>query len=398
MPIVLPLHCSYQLGRNPPTRAPHLRGSGAREERNRTPMSHSATTEPRRARKSTGDRRATPPRKRRRGRIILVSLLVLVLAGGGAAYWLYSGIDGNIKGVDIDKAIGDDRPEKLPTSGQNVLILGSDSRAGANAKLNTGNVSGARSDTALVMHIPEGRKKAVAVSIPRDTLVTRPKCTKANGSSVASAKRVMFNSIYSQVGPACVVKTVEQMSGVRMDHYVEVDFAGFKNLVDAIGGVTITVDQDIHDTSSGLDLTKGTHKLNGTQSLQFVRTRHGIGDGSDLGRIGLQQQFMLALLTEIQKQDLLGSPVKAYKIADQLTAALTTDSELASLTKLAEFGRSLNGVNPSTMETIMLPVAYDKVDPNRVVAAEPQASTLWKAVRSDSTIPESAKKSPATGG
>ncbi|MFJ5302344.1 LCP family protein [Streptomyces sp. NPDC088350] len=343
-------------------------------------------------------RSGTPRRRRRTGRWILLSLAVLVLAGAGTAYWLYSGIDGNIKHVDIDKAIGDDRPEKLPTSGQNILILGSDSRAGANAKLDNAKVSGARSDTALVMHIPEGRKKAVAISIPRDTLVTRPECTRANGSTVASAKRVMFNSIYSQVGPACVVKTVEQISGVRMDHYVEVDFAGFKDLVDAIGGVTVTVDQDIHDTSSGLNLTKGTHKLNGTQSLQFVRTRHGIGDGSDLGRIGLQQKFMLALLTEIQKQDLLGSPVKAYKIADQLTAALTTDSDLASLTKLAEFGRSLNGVNPSTMETIMLPVSYDKIDPNRVVAAEPQASTLWKAVRTDSTIPESAKKSPATGG
>ncbi|MER5530214.1 LCP family protein [Streptomyces sp. NPDC002677] len=335
---------------------------------------------------------------RRRGRRILISLAVLVVAGAGTAYWLYSGIDGNIKGVDIDRAIGDDRPEKLPTSGQNILILGSDSRAGANAKLNTGKVSGARSDTALVMHIPEGRKQAVAVSIPRDTLVTRPKCTSPHGSTVASAQRVMFNSIYSQVGPACVVKTVEQMSGVRMDHYVEVDFAGFKDLVDAIGGVTVTVGQDIHDTSSGLDLAKGTHKLDGTQSLEFVRTRHGIGDGSDLGRIGLQQQFMIALLAEIQKQDLLGSPVKAYKIADKLTAALTTDSELASLTKLAEFGRSLNGVNPSTMETIMLPVAYDKVDPNRVVAAEPQASALWKAIRADATVPESAKKSPATGG
>ena len=344
------------------------------------------------------DTPARPGRKRRTGRWILLALAVLVLGGAGTAYWLYSGIDGNIKHVDIDKAIGDDRPEKLPTSGQNILILGSDSRAGANAKLDNTKVSGARSDTVLVMHIPEGRKKAVAISIPRDTLVTRPECTRKNGSTVASAKRVMFNSIYSQVGPACVVKTVEQISGIRMDHYVEVDFAGFKDLVDAIGGVTVTVDQDIHDTVSGLDLTAGTHRLNGTESLKFVRTRYGIGDGSDLGRIGLQQQFMLALLTEIQKQDLLGSPVKAYKIADQLTAALTTDSDLASLTRLAEFGRSLKGINPSTMETIMLPVSYDKVDPNRVVAAQPQDSTLWKAIRTDSTIPESAKKSPATGG
>ncbi|GAA1374017.1 LCP family protein [Streptomyces beijiangensis] len=338
------------------------------------------------------------PRRRRGLKITLSVLLVLVLAGGGTAWWFYSQLNGNIKGVDINKALGTDRPEKLPTSGQNVLVLGSDSRAGDNKGLVGGDVSGARSDTAMVVHIPEGRKKAVAVSIPRDTLVTRPECTKKDGSTLSSAHRVMFNSVYSIAGPACVVKTVEKMSGVRIDHYMEINFAGFKGLVDAIGGVSVTTDQAIHDTSSGLDLVAGTHKLNGTDSLAFVRTRHGIGDGSDLGRIGLQQQFMLALLSEVKSQDLLGSPTKSYKIANSLTKSLTTDSELASLTSLADFARSLNGVDPATMETIMLPVAYDKIDRNRVIAAEPQAKTLWKAIRTDSTIPESAKKSPATGG
>lgn len=337
--------------------------------------------------------RKAPKKKRRTGRIVLFSLLALVLALGGTAYWLYSDLNGNIKGVDLDKAIGDDRPEKLPTTGQNILILGSDSRSGANAALDGAKVSGARSDTALVIHIPEGRTKAVAVSIPRDTLVTRPECTDEDGATVPSAKRVMFNSVYSLVGPACVVKTVEDMSGVRMDHFVEIDFAGFKGLVDAIGGVPITLDEDIET----LNLTKGTHELDGTESLKFVRTRYGYGDGSDLGRIGLQQQFMIALLSEIKKQDLFGSPTKTYKIADSLTAALTTDSGLNSLTELADFGRSMNGIDPSTMETIMLPVKYDTQDPNRVVAAQPQAGQLWKALRTDEEIPESAKKSPATG-
>jgi LCP family protein required for cell wall assembly len=329
-----------------------------------------------------------------------VGLLLVVLAGGGTAWWMYYGLDSNLKdrAVDLDKAVGDDRPEKLPTSGQNILVLGSDSRSGANASLGTGNVAGARSDTALVMHIPEGRTRATAISIPRDTLVTRPECTKKDGSTLASAKRVMFNSVHSLAGPACVVKTVEQLSGVHLDHFIEIDFAGFKGLVDAIGGVTVTVDAAIKDKSSGLDLSAGTHKLDGTQSLAYVRTRHGIGDSSDLGRIGLQQRFMLALLSEIKKQDLLGSPAKSYKIADTLTESLTTDSDLASLTALADFARSMNGVDPATMETIMLPVAYDKTDPNRVVAAEPQATTLWKAIRTDSAIPDSAKKSPATGG
>ncbi|MGW8746605.1 LCP family protein [Streptomyces sp. NPDC055794] len=362
-------------------------------------MTHSATTEPRRARRAAPDGGRRAPRRRRRwGRIVLLSLVVLLLALGGTGYWLYSGLNGNIDGVDLDKALGSDRPEKLPTSGQNLLVLGSDSRAGDNASLGTGKVAGARSDTALVVHIPEGRKQAVAVSIPRDTLVTRPECEKSDGSALPEAERVMFNSVYSQAGPACVVKTVEKMSGVRMDHYMEIDFAGFKGLVDAIGGVPVTVEEPIKDPASGLDLSAGTHTLDGTESLAFVRTRHGVGDGSDLGRIGLQQEFLIALLSEVKKQDLLGSPTKTYKIADSLTAALTTDSELASLTSLAEFARSMNGVDPATMETIMLPVAYDKADPNRVVAAEPQAAELWKAVRSDSEIPESAKKSPATGG
>src|SRR6478735_524410 len=247
-------------------------------------------------------RRSPKPRKRRRGlKITLCVLLVLLLAGGGTVYWLYSRLDGNIQGVDIDKALGEDRPERLPTSGQNLLVLGSDSRAGAENKAlgGGGSVGGARSDTAMVVHIPEGRSRAVAVSIPRDTLVTRPECTKADGSTTPSANRVMFNSVYSQVGPACVVKTVEKMSGVRIDHYLEINFAGFKDLVDAIGGVTVKVDEPIKDKASGLDLTAGTHKLDGTQSLAYVRTRHGVGDGSDLGRIGLQQQFLLALLTEI---------------------------------------------------------------------------------------------------
>ncbi|WP_411095754.1 LCP family protein [Streptomyces sp. 020-2-3H-GM] len=350
---------------------------------------------------SRASRRSAQPRKRRRGlKITLGILLVLLLAGGGTVYWLYSQLDKNITGVDIDKALGDDRPEKLPTSGQNLLVLGSDSRAGAeNKELGGGGaVSGARSDTALVVHIPEGRTKAVAVSIPRDTLVTRPECVGENGSTVSSKERVMFNSVYSQVGPACVVKTVEKMSGVRIDHYLEINFAGFKGLVDAIGGVTVDVPQDIDDKASGLHLTAGPQKLDGTESLAYVRTRHGIGDGSDLGRIGLQQQFLLALLSEVKSQDLLGSPANSYKIAKSATESLTTDKELASLASLAEFARSMNGVDPASMETIMLPVAYDRIDRNRVVAAEPQAGRLWKAIREDTAVPEDAKKSPATGG
>lgn len=364
----------------------------------------SDTTEQRtggRAASRKRSRRAAPRRRRRGLRIAGIGLAVLVLGGAGAAWWTYRELDGNITAVDLDRELGDNRPEKAPSAltATNLLVLGSDSRAGDNAALDGGSaVGGARSDTALVVHISADRSKAVAVSIPRDTLVDRPACTNAAGGETGAASRVMFNSVYTTGGSACVVKTVEKMSGVRIDHLMEVDFAGFKDLVDELGGVTVDVKEPIRDTKGGFTLEPGTHRLNGTDSLKFVRTRYGYRDGSDLGRIGLQQQFLMALVKEVKQQDLLGSPAKAYRIAQSATKALTTDEQLASLTALAEFGQEMRGIDPSTMETVMLPVAYDKVDPNRVVAAEPQATALWRALREDKAIPESATKSPAKAG
>lgn len=345
--------------------------------------------------------RRAPGRRSRKKRVLLsisLSLLVLLLIAGGTGWWAYSHLNGNIDSVDLDQAIGvDNRPQKVVAGAQNILVLGSDSRAGANGDLDHGNVSGARSDTTMLVHIPEGRSKATAVSIPRDTLVTRPECKNEDGKTVPSQKRAMFNSIFPAAGAACVVKTVEEMSGVRVDHFVVVDFAGFKGLVDALGGVTVKLDKPMTGAKGGLKLDAGEHKLNGTDSLKFVRTRYGYGDGSDLGRISLQQTFMMAMLKEIKNQDALGNPARLYKLADAGTKSLTTDRELASLTALADFAKSMKGVDPDTMETIMLPVAYDKIDRNRVIPAEPQVTQLWEALRNDQKIPASAKDSPAKG-
>ncbi|MBW1601122.1 LCP family protein [Streptomyces sp. JJ66] len=338
--------------------------------------------------------------RRRIGRTVGIALAVLLLGTAGAGYWAYRSLDGNLTSVDLEQALGDDRPEKAPAArgATNLLVLGSDSRAGDNAELDSGVVAGARADTALVVHIPEDRTSAVAVSIPRDTLVDRPSCRSANGAETGPASRVMFNSVYTTGGSACVVRTVEQMSGVRVDHLLEIDFAGFEDLVDALGGVPVTVEEPIRDTKSGFTLEPGTHRLDGADSLRFVRTRYGYGDGSDLGRIGLQQQFLVALLNEVKRQDLLSSPAKSYRIARAATESLTTDAELGSLTALADFARGMRGIDPGAMETVMLPVAYDTADPNRVVPAEPQADELWQALRESADVPESAYDSPATAG
>ncbi|MFE0386853.1 LCP family protein [Streptomyces bungoensis] len=326
--------------------------------------------------------------------LLLAAALVL---GSATAAWAYWHLDHNIRSVDIDGALGDDRPARavatpaastsasaapLPTGALNILVLGSDSRSGkANRKLGGGDSSGARSDTAMVVHVDAGRTRATVVSIPRDTLVTRPSCPLPSGGTTAVAYRAMFNSAYAVGGPVCAVKTVESMTGVRMDHYLEIDFSGFAKLVDALGGVTVTTAQDIDDDKSHLRLKAGTHHLDGTRALALARTRHGIGDGSDLGRIGLQQKLVKALLTQMAATDLLSDPAKLYRVADAVTASLTTDTGLDSLGELTRLGESLRGLTAGRVRTVMMPVVTAPSDPNRVVARQPAANALWASLR-----------------
>ncbi|MFE2303762.1 LCP family protein [Streptomyces sp. NPDC059445] len=341
-------------------------------------------------------------RRGRRSRVLKaagLTLAGLLVVGAGTAGWAYWHLNHNITSVDINSALGDDRPAKavvtpsatasasaspspLPTEALNILVLGSDSRSGkANARLGGGNSSGARSDTAMVVHIDAGRTTATVVSIPRDTLVTRPSCPLPSGGSTAVAYGAMFNSAYAVGGPVCAVKTVESITNVRMDHYIEIDFAGFAKLVDALGGVTVTTDQDIDDDKSHLHLDAGTHHLNGKQALALARTRHGIGDGSDLGRIGLQQKLVKALLEQMAGTDLLTDPAKLYQVADAVTSSLTTDTGLDSLKELTNLGQSLKGLSSDDVKTVMMPVATAPSDPNRVVAREPAAEELWTSLR-----------------
>ncbi|MFM9614697.1 transcriptional regulator [Streptomyces sp. V2] len=322
--------------------------------------------------------------------LTLAGVLALGVAAGG---WVYWHLDSNIKSVDIDQALGDDRPARamvtpspsaspLPTGSLNILVLGSDSRTGKeNKELGGGPEGGARSDTAMVVHLDAGRTAATVVSIPRDTLVTRPSCPRDSGGPTRVAHGVMFNTAYEIGGPVCAVKTVERLTDVRMDHYIEVDFAGFAKLVDALGGVTVTTTADIHDADSHLQLDAGTHHLDGKTALAFARTRHGIGDGSDLGRIALQQTLVKALLTQISHLDLLSSPTKLYQVADAVTGSLTTDTGLSSLSDLMELGQSIRGLTVRNLTTVMMPVVPAPSDPNRVVAKEPAASELWESLK-----------------
>ena len=329
-------------------------------------------------------RRRTPRRKALT--VTAWTAAALVLLGGTGLGYVYDKLNGNISGVDIDAVLGRDRPANVDNGSLDLLVLGSDSRSGANAAYGRDG-SGARSDTAMVVHVHRGHRRASVVSIPRDTLVTRPACTSRHGTRVPAARLQMFNSAYRVGGPACAVKTVEALSGIRMDHYVEVDFTGFKKLVDTLGGVDITTHRPIDDRQSRLHLAPGRHRLDGEQALGLVRTRHGIGDGSDLGRIRLQQAFVRALIDRVGRIGLFSDPKQLYDLASTATSAVTTDSELASVRRLAAFAGGVKNVDAKGTTMITLPVDHDPQDPNRLLPRPEPARQVWAALRADRPLP-----------
>ncbi|MFE7209292.1 LCP family protein [Streptomyces sp. NPDC001698] len=356
----------------------------------------SGDTGPRRRAKG---RRRKPPTGRRRALTAMAwTAAGIVVLGGAGAGFLYFKLNGNLRTIDINQALGGDRPTKADNGSENILVLGSDTRAGGNKKLGGGTDDGsARSDTAMIVHLYEGHKKAGVVSIPRDTLVDRPECTDAKGGTHAAAHDAMFNESYSTGGAACAVKTVESMTGLRMDHYLEVDFSGFRKLVDELGGVPVTTTRNIDDPRSHLDLKAGTHTLDGQQALGLVRTRHGVGDGSDLGRIQLQQAFVKALADQVKHIGVLTNPKKLYDLADTATKTVTADSDLGSVNALIAFADGLKGISSSHMTMVTMPVRYDPANPNRVLVEKAKAQQIWNALRNDRPIPRTATEGTATG-
>jgi LCP family protein required for cell wall assembly len=279
--------------------------------------------------------RPKPPRRRRGlrvGRLLLVLLLVFAV-GAGALYVVF---DGKLRRVD---ALGDYQGRPDGGRGQNWLIVGSDSREGLTAaerdKLGTGFAPGRRTDTIMIMHIPKlSGGSPTLVSLPRDSYVPIP-----------GKGRNKLNAAFSFGGPKLLARTVEQTTGLRMDHYMELGFGGFAGMVDAVGSVNLCIDKPVRDRFSGLDIRKaGCQELGSKQALAYVRSRHGFATG-DLARVEHQRQFIAALIKKATSPGVLLNPFKAVSLANAGTAALTVDDgdHLSNLVRLAFAMRALNG-------------------------------------------------------
>ncbi|MER5357986.1 LCP family protein [Streptomyces sp. NPDC002785] len=358
-----------------------------------TPPRHRRRVEPPRQGGPRGSRTA---RRRKHGpaRIafaIVVSVLVLGTAGLG---WIYLKLNGNIDTFAADGVSGE-RPQAGSSKGKNVLVIGSDARTGGNSALGGGDKDDiGRSDTAFLLHVYADQKHAVAVSVPRDTLVTIPPCKLPDGSWTKTRTNTMFNEAYSvgqtaKGNPACTQNTVEKLTGLRVDHTVVVDFKGFAELTDVVGGVNVCLPQDVYQgdlnpnrTTRGKVLFhKGEQEVSGQKALDYVRIRHGIGDGSDIGRIKRQQAFVASLIQKVKSDGL--TPTKLLPLADAGTKSMTVAPGLGTANKLISFAMSLENIDLHNTKFVTIPWRYEG---SRVAIVQPDTDALWAALRADQTI------------
>ncbi|HEY9330613.1 MAG TPA: LCP family protein [Streptomyces sp.] len=325
----------------------------------------------------------------RRTAVIGLSFLVLLVAGAG---WGYLKLTGSIDTFSSDGISGDRPPDT--SAGQNVLVIGSDTRAGDNSGLGGGTGEVGRSDTAFLLHVYADHKHAVAVSIPRDSLVDIPSCKKPGGEWTAPQQHVMFNAAFSvgetaEGNPACTQNTVEHLTGLRVDHTVVVDFSGFSALTSAIGGVPVCLPQDIYQrdlnpkrpTRGERVFAKGPQEVSGRRALDYVRIRHGIGDGSDIGRIQRQQAFVGSLIKQVKSRGL--NPTTLLPLANAATDAMTVDPGLGSADKLLRFALSMKNIDLRNTKFLTVPWRYEGA---RVAIVEAEADALWATLKADRTI------------
>lgn len=336
-----------------------------------------------------GTRRARIKTRHTVAKVIGTTLLVLGMVSALGAAWLYRELNSSFTREDVDGQLTN-RPEKIeveaPQEPLNILVLGDDTRSGDNA---IDNETGGGSDTTILMHLSGDRESAYGISIPRDSLVDRPSCTSESGSTIPGELDAVWNAAYSVGGAACTIQQFEQLTEIRIDNYVVVDFAGFSAMVDAIGGVDVCIPEDISDPEHGIQISAGTRSLTGQEALNYVRVRN-IGDGSDISRIKRQQAFIAAMAQRVVSSDTLTKPTRVISFLKAALSSLTTD--FGSLRQLGQLGYSFNSIGLDNVKFVTVPFEYSTAEPGRVEWL-PQAQNLWETVRRDQPL----SKGVATG-
>ncbi|MFJ4756432.1 LCP family protein [Streptomyces sp. NPDC088763] len=317
----------------------------------------------------------------------------VVVAAAAGAYLYLEHLNDNIQSVSDDGAsTGGFSKDKAI----NILLIGTDKRTGAGNEKYGDSGSAGHADTTILLHVSKDRSNATALSIPRDLIVDIPDCPteQEDGSRkvIQGETGTRFNKSLGQAGrtPSCTMRTVTELTGIKPDNFMVADFNAVKTLTSAVGGVEVCLGKDIDDPDSHLKLPKGKHVIEGEQALAFVRTRHSVGLGGDLSRIGLQQQFLSALMRKLKSNDTLKSPTKMFTLAEAGTKALTVDSQLDSIDKLKDLGLELGKLNVKNLTFTTVPVIDNPAEKVKVtVVLNPsKAPEVFQAIQNDVSFTE----------
>lgn len=337
---------------------------------------------------------------------VLLAGVLFVVSSAGFVYASLSSQFAN-RVVNIDAYSVDGQAKATPDSFEgravNILVVGTDSRNGASGELGAGDaddVPGLRNDSTMVIHVSADRSRVQIVSIPRDTLVDIPACKHRDGTTSEPTSDDMFNNamVYGSNGGddqediapgiACVKSTVEKLSDMPIDAFMVVDFAGFINMIDALGGVWFNIPERIDDDSAQLYIDAGCWKLSGTHSLAYMRSRKGQGDGSDISRIGRQQQLISAMLRELQEKNYVTDPGALINFLQAAISAVNVSDNLGNANSDASLLINvLQQVDRTNIQFVTMPVEEPSWDPNRRIPSEPMAHNVWTALKNDQALP-----------
>jgi LCP family protein required for cell wall assembly len=372
-------------------------GDGDASSRSRRGSGRSRPREPYGPRYSSSGQ---PPSRTRRvlGRHPVVSVLAILATltitfVSLSAYAAYRNVYDSIHHITVTSGQLGKRPPKLNGS-ENILIIGSDSRTGTHGRYGRG-IQGSRSDTSMLLHISPTHTGAIVISFPRDTMVPIYSCEADGhghpGQQAQPGVLEQLNATFSYGGAACLWRTLEQITRIHIDHFVQVDFSGFKSIVNDVGGVPVCLPFAIKDPASKLNLPAGKSMVHGDQALAFVRERH-IGYGSDLQRINRQQIFLASLAQKVKQSSSLSDPAKLYNMVHDIASSLTTDSGL-TLNDMYAIANSLKGLSTKALQFIMAPVVPYPPNPNDLVEfSQPSAGELFRAIARDNHILKTAQR------
>ncbi|MDF9813555.1 LCP family protein [Streptomyces sp. SPB162] len=343
-------------------------------------------------------RKAPKSRRRRTLRWIGIGTAVAVLGTAGAGWAYYEHLNANIKKDELNLSDAKLSKSQANAEGQtplNILLMGSDSRnSDENVKLGGAKDTRGekpRADVQMLLHLSADRTNMTVISIPRDTRVTIPKCTDPHDGTVYKKSEDIINASLTHGGPGCTVATWEEMTGISIDHFMMVDFAGVVNMADAIGGVPVCVDKNIYDKQSGLKLKAGTTTIKDEQALQWLRTRHGFEDGTDLGRTHAQHMYMNSMIRELKKGAKLTDPGQLTGLAEAATKSVTVDKGLGTVKKLYDLGNELKKVPANRITMTTMPWNWDPQNKAHVIPKPGDADKLFALVRADNPVDGKAK-------